>query len=370
MKIAYLIDQFYLHGGIEKMLSLKIKYWIELYGYDILLVTGEQADKPFVYDLPAATKHIDFSEPYIADKSFFHPKNIAIAYKRAKKLKGIFKKEQPDVIVSLSFSPDQYFLPLISKSIPIVKELHSSGFVLTALNSGLRGKLFSLLKKYNVVVVLNEDEANYYPELKTVVIPNFVETTSLKNDKVKENIIIAAGRIAPVKQFDQLLEAWALIANKFPDWQLRIYGGGDENEIQKLRGVIEKRKIEKQAVLAGGTSQINAEMNKAKVYAMTSATECFPMVLLEAMQAGLALISYDCPHGPKYLIKQNENGLLIEPNNVENFAIALSRLLSSPEKLSYFAAQGKARMEMFSPRKIMAQWKTLIEQLANKETNV
>jgi hypothetical protein len=76
MKILYVTDQFYLHGGIEKMLSQKINHWIKDYGYEVILCTSEQREKEFVYAVDLKLNHIDLEINYFRKISYFHPKNI------------------------------------------------------------------------------------------------------------------------------------------------------------------------------------------------------------------------------------------------------------------------------------------------------
>ena len=363
MKILYLIDQFHQHGGVEKMLSLKIRSLMNDFGYEVLLVTFRQEQRAFVYPLPEGLVHIDLNIDYDLKQSYFSLRNLKKVAPHFYRLRKLIRKEKPDIIISTNFTPDQYFLPFIEPQIPKVKEIHSSGFVVTAEQSGIRGKLFDLYKKYDKIVVLNKDEAKYYPHFATRIIPNFIETSPPTGNVEREKTVLAAGRIAPVKQFDHLIAAWAQIADRHPDWNLKIFGDGPEDLLQQLKAQITSLGLQKQVSLPGATAHLNEEMAKSKIYAMTSATECFPMVLLEAMQQGLAIISYDCPHGPRNIIEEGRSGILTKYNDVEAFASALDKLIGDSEKITYFAANSKQEVAKYNVAQVMQQWNHLFHEL-------
>jgi len=127
LRILYLTNQFYLHGGIEKILSQKINYLIEEFNYEVVLCTSEHNNRPFVYPLSEKLRHIDLKINYNRSKSYFHPANLLRAMGHYSALKQTIKEVEPDVVVSVNFTPEQYFLPFIAKEIPKVKEFHSSG---------------------------------------------------------------------------------------------------------------------------------------------------------------------------------------------------------------------------------------------------
>src|SRR5690554_7437590 len=349
------------------MLSQKIRYLIEEFNYDVVLCTSEHYNNPFVYSMPEKLRHIDLKINYIKSKSYFHPANLLRAIVHYKRLKQIIKEEQPDVILSVNFTPEQYFLPFIAKQIPKVKEFHSSGINLNQ-QQGIFGifpqRLFQLFGKYDRLIVLNPDEKQYYPFNNVSVIPNFIKLSPQIDSSKKENTIIAAGRLGPVKQFDHLIMAWSQIAIRFPDWQVKIFGDGDEQLKSELNHLITSLQIPN-INLMGSTKYLKEEMERAAVYAMTSATECFPMVLLEAQGAQMALISYDCPHGPRNIITTNKTGVLTPHNDIDEFATMLEDLLSDCRKRKRLGQEAQQEVKAFSTPEIMSLWQTLFNELTS-----
>jgi glycosyltransferase involved in cell wall biosynthesis len=159
-----------------------------------------------------------------------------------------------------------------------------------------------------------------------------------------------------------LIRAWSLIAANFQDWQVKIFGDGDELLYYKLENLIEELGVSN-IKLMGATDFLNLEMQKAAIYAMTSETECFPMVLLEAKASGMAIISYDCPHGPKNIIKNNQDGILVPYNEIDIFAHNLSALLKNENRIQEMGKTAILTVHEFSKEKIMKQWNELILNL-------
>ena len=126
MKILYLTDQTYFHGGIEKVLSQKANYLAEVSGDEVTIVTYNQQNKIPVYSFSEKIRMIDLEINYEIGKSYFHPVNLKKIPKHRNALKKIIREIQPDVVVSCSFGPDFYFIPSLEKQFPKIKEFHSS----------------------------------------------------------------------------------------------------------------------------------------------------------------------------------------------------------------------------------------------------
>jgi glycosyltransferase involved in cell wall biosynthesis len=364
MKIMYCTNQMYEHGGIEKILAQKINHWIEQHQYNIILCTSEQQNRNCIYSLNSKTNHVDLGINYNRSKSYFHPNNLIKSLQHYLKLKRFIKICKPDIIISVNFTPEQYFIPFLSNTIPTVKEFHSSGVTIHFGKSILdkcKQFLFKLLNRYTIKVVLNSDEIQYYPFDGIKVIPNFIIPQYSKISH-KENFIIAAGRIAPVKQFDHLIEAWSMISDEVPDWKVHIYGEGDEVLTQQLQHQIDQQQVPR-IELKGVTQQLDKKMQEASIFAMTSKTECFPMVLLEAQNAGMAVLSYDCPNGPRNIITHNKNGILVTDQNVNHFADELKRLIQNTTKQKEIQLHAHQNINQFSEETVMKMWDVLFKSL-------
>lgn len=364
MKIVFLIDQFYKHGGIEKILSQKLNYLVKNKSYEVILVTINQNQKSFVYQLDKNVKHYDLAIDYRFDKSYYHPVNWIKLLTHYLRLKKIFKLILPDVAVSVQFFPDQYFLPFL-KVKKTIKEIHFMG---DAIKGGLNKLDYFLFHKiipnYSHLVLLNKDELKFYTRFKNIeVIPNFIESPNenIQDELIREKVIISAGRLAPVKQFNHLIEAFSKIAYKYPDWTLEIYG--DENGVSKheLKSLVKNNNLDKQIFILSATPNITNIMSKSSIFALTSKTECFPMVLLEAQQAGLPIISYDCKYGPKNIINHLSDGLLVLDQNIDDFANKLDLLIKDEGLRNKLRKNAVENAKRFEENEIMKKWISLFE---------
>lgn len=368
MKIVYLIEQLYKHGGAEKILSQKANF-LAKNGYEVYIITTGQKNHKPVYDLDKKINLIDLNINYNTNKSYFYPVNFLKGINHFVKLKKILKKIRPDFIILLSDAYDYYFLTFITKAVTF-KEFHSSRyFYLLAKNNAKSIKRFKyklhdiINNRFNKLIVLNEDEKRMFePANNVVIIPNGIEITGKNISKLNNKIAIAAGRIAPVKAFDKLITAWQQIAQVHPDWQLQIYGEGDEQLTKKLDSLIQKLKLTNRVCLCGSTNKLTKKMQNAGLYVMSSVTECFPMVLLEAQAVGLPIISFDCPFGPRNIIADNINGLLVENQNIDKLADAIIKVINNKEKQIEMGQNALINVQQYQFDKVMQQWIDLFNQ--------
>ena len=362
MKIVYCTDQVYLHGGIEKVLAQKLNYLVLQPNCEIHLITSEQKEKPFCYTISSKVMHHDLAINYDRTKSYFNPTNLKKVPEHIKRLKALLNEIKPDVLIVCNYAFDFYFIPFISSGIKTIKEFHSSRYYyikeLPQANifNKIRYRINNWIEqKYSHLVVLNEDEQKYYSSNNIEVISNAVSYINIDSEIGRENIIIAAGRIAPVKQFDHLIKAWSLLAKDFPDWKVQIYGDGDEVLLGELNALIIELAVSN-IQLMGATNNLDNKMEEAAIYALTSATECFPMVLLESLACGLPIVSYDCPHGPNNIITNNKDGILVAHNNIDAFAHKLMELMKDEDIRTKMGVNALNNVKRFEESKIMQHW--------------
>lgn len=365
MRIVFYIDQLYLHGGIEKMLSQKLNFFSQLKNYEVHLITFEQKNKEYCYPISDKIIKHDLEINYSREKSYFSRINLQKIPKHISRLKKKLKEIKPDVIVVANYSFDFYFIPFISRDIKTIKEYHSSRYDIDCKKKNIKGRIFYYLdefinSKYDKIVVLNKDEKKHYTTKNVEVIPNSVVLNSFVKNESRKKTIVAAGRIAPVKQFDHLIKAWSLIAHKCPDWNVEIYGDGDEVLVNELNTLIRRLDIPR-IKLMGATDELDNIMQQSSIFALTSATECFPMVLLESLKNGLPIVSYNSPYGPKNIIKDNEDGLLVEHNNIKAFASKLMNIIEDDKKRKQMEETAVENSKRFGENIIMQKWILLFE---------
>lgn len=367
MKILYLTDQTYLHGGIEKVLSQKANYLTDVSGDEVIIVTYNQQGRRPVYAFSAKIQMFDLCINYEIGLSYFHPTNIRKIPAHRKALQTLLHQLKPDIIISSSFGPDFYFLPWLETHIPKIKEFHGSRFFYRCPTASIKKRLLQHLnrlteKKYDCLAVLNESEKTFYTNANIAVIPNPAEVTEGKSDCSSKKIL-AAGRISPVKNFGDLIEAFARVSKDFPAWELHFFGEDYLSTQQKLENQVLALGLSDQVKFKGTTADLKKEMQNYSIYAMTSETECFPMVLLEALSVGIPIVTYDSPTGPQHIVRNEEDSFLVPYKNLDIFTEKLRMLMSDENLRIKMGHAGRENMQRFQIKKVMHEWKNLLIKL-------
>lgn len=356
-----LVDQFYLHGGIEKLVGIKANYWAEKFGYNVIIVSTEQQNKQKVYALSDQIKFIDLDINYHRGISFFHPRNLKKLRLNFRKVKTNIREYRPDFILVASHIPMTYLLPFLKTKAKIIKEFHYSKSVRS---QSKKERFFqSIENKYDYLVVLSEEEKKFYPSDKVIIIPNPIEKPSLVDGEAlrkKSKIAAAILRFAPVKQIDKMVEIWELFYQKNKDWKLFIYGDTNEEYYKGIKKMVDKKKLNNTIIFKGKTDNVYKTLVEVRLLLMTSANECFPMVILEAHSCGVPVISFDSPTGPRNIITHNVDGIIVPLNNIDIFAEQLNGIANDEEKRYQMGIKAIENSRKYQLDQVMNLWKNEI----------
>lgn len=174
-------------------------------------------------------------------------------------------------------------------------------------------------------------------------------------------LVVAAGRLYPVKRYDLLIEAFAKVAAERPEWRLRIYGKGPERAA--LRAAVDRLALNDHVFLMGPHATLETEWAKASVAAVSSEWESFGMTILEAMHAGVPVVSTDCPHGPGEIITDDSDGLLVPPGDPDALTTALLRLIDDTDLRHRLGTTARTTVQRYAPHVIAAEYEQLIGEL-------
>lgn len=359
MRICIIADQIYKSGGIERVLSHRINYWIQK-GFEIHLITNENENrKPYFYYHQDMIHH-DIDGGFDKKVSLFSISNIFLSIKFFNKIRKIINNINPDVIVMPNYSYEYYFIPIIAnRSTYCIKENHSS-YVKTNGFMGIIKDKFSSF--YDMHVFLSDEEVLLSSQPNSIAIPNPIIQSSFQPEKliIRQKVILAAGRIVKVKGFERLIESWAKIANSYPEWRLEIYGDGDINYVSSLEELIKYHNIDSNTFIYPSTNKITDKMLDSRIYAMTSLTECFPMVLLEAMQSRMAIIAFDCPTGPRNIIQDQKTGLIVREDSIKDYSHNLSKIIEDENLAQNLADNAFNDIKRYDIETVMTKWDELI----------
>lgn len=232
----------------------------------------------------------------------------------------------------------------------------------------------SILKNYKnldyLATLTDEDTADYTNLLKdgrveVLKLTNSIPIFTGKKSSLENKTILAAGRLVPQKGFDLLIDAFKIVNKYYPDWNLKIFGSGRDRAM--LEEKIQDSKLYNHVFLMGSTQDMEGEIMKSSIYALSSRFEGFGMVIVESMQCGVPVVSFDCPKGPGEIIKNNEDGILVENGNIEAFANALMELMGDNEKRKSFAKKAEENVKRFEIEQIGKLWVELIEKINSEK---
>jgi glycosyltransferase involved in cell wall biosynthesis len=232
----------------------------------------------------------------------------------------------------------------------------------------LRRHILRDYPRLDALTVLTErDRVDYEralqsPGLRLECIPNGVPPSEGPPLALDAKVLLAAGRLSPQKGFDLLLDAFALVSAKHPDWRLWIYGSGQNR--QELLAQVERLGLTGRAHLPGLTPRLSDQFAKVSIFVLSSRFEGLPMVLLETMTAGLPPVAFDCPTGPAEIIDDGVSGLLAPAENVEALAGRICELIEDPDRRRAMGAAARRGVERFSMPVVRQQWERLFADLA------
>lgn len=239
-----------------------------------------------------------------------------------------------------------------------------------------RRRRLDLMSGMDRIGVLLPEYKNWYPETladRVIVIPNAVHRVpASKRSGPRRPIILGVGRLAHVKRHDLLLRSFARLADKFPEWELLIYGTGPlEADLNALRN---KLGLQGRAFLMGHTKTINEIYLEASILAHPAQYEGFPLAVTESLASGLPVVGFSDCSGLNQLVKNGQNGILVNPvgdcevidqatagrQREDAFVAVLEHVMANDHIRNGLGEAGPSSMEPYAPDRVITQWeKTL-----------
>lgn len=378
-KIVYCTPALYMAGGVERVLTLKANYFADHFGYDITIILTEGKDKPLFYPLSdkinIVNLDINFEELWTCSflkKIFVYLKKQRVFKKR---LTAELMRLRPDITISL-LRREINFINDIKDGSKKIGELHVNRANYRNFEAGEANviknlfakfwmhNLVSHLKRLDSFVVLTEEDKALWTEIKNInVIPDPLAFDVDEVSPLTNKRIIAVGRYVYQKGFDLLLQSWAKIEKHHPDWELAIYGMGERSSYEQ---VIDELQIDRSRChLFGSTPDIKQEYLNSSIFVFSSRFEGFGMVLIEAMACGLPVVSFDCPCGPKDIVRHEQDGFLVPSGNIDSLADALHKLMSDDTLRQEMAFKAIVNVKRFQLVEVAKQWKSLFNEVEN-----
>lgn len=377
MRFLFVIKSFAIVGGVDRVMADKMNY-LASKGHSVSLVTYEQGSHPHVFELHPSILHKDLNCRFFTLMSLPVVKRIIKSYIMKKtfgiRISEIINSLKPDIIISPTY-PLEVVGAISSKkgSARLIYESHMAYIQLLKEFSKPRsvfGKIIAKiydwrainkLRKCDCFVVLTQGDCHFWSKYihHVKVLPNpltsYPETI---NDVPKDNYrIISVGRLTPIKRFDRLIDAFAMISNFIPNWHIDIFGDGSDKD--SLNSQITKLHLNNRIMIHPPTNDIFTEMKKSQFLVMTSESEGFPLVLMEAMACGIPCLSFDCPYGPGEIIEHNKTGLLAVNGDISDLANKMQYLMMNPDIIEEMSKEARASASKYKKETVMKAWEQL-----------
>jgi len=382
MRIVYTYPAFINVGGADKIIINKANYLADKFGYEVYLITDSQNGlKPF-FPVSDKVRMIDLGINFYQQYQYTPLKRLwvyqTLMSKYKREMKRVLADIRPDILIS-TFTRDaklvglykQYAKATIAEvhttksNIRALPELRRKGFPYTLLAFYMEHQLNNSAKQYDELIVLNTlEEELWKPVRKVRIINNAVQIYPKEQNTLTAKSVIFVGRAEYEKGPDRLIEVWRIVAQKHPDWTVRMFCTG--SMLDGLKAKVKEYSIEQQVLFMPATKDMEREYMNSAMCLMTSRFEGFPVVLQEAMGCGLPCLSFNCPSGPRHIITDQEDGYLVENGNIEAMADKVCELIENEGLRRQLGLNAKQNIARYSEEKIMGQWKELFEQLVNK----
>ena len=322
MKIVYEIERLSTSGGIERILTDRLNYMTEYWGWDITVITLLEKNCEQFYKLSPKVNVIGLG---------IKSKGLIMCIEALWTLNKVIKKINPDIYVTFQTIGALSCLFKTHKTYTIY-ESHLTRMYMP------HSIAISIAERFaDKIVVLTQGQKKEFPKAKSIqVIPNFSLISPITLPDYNSKIIVAAGRKCHQKNFERLHSLWNKVQRRKSDWQLKIHHN---------------------------TKNMASAYAEGSIFVFTSRFEGFGLVLIEAMQCGLPCIAFDCPYGPREIIEDGKTGFLIPYNDDALFIEKLTFLMENPKEREQMGRAALESAKRFDKEKIMNQWKELLTKL-------
>ncbi len=350
-------------GGAERVVS-NLANQFSREGYEVVIATEWYGENEFKLEDKVRRLHVGLREQ---DEK---KSRISKALLRVKYLRELIKKEKPDIVIGFTHKVNyRVLVSTIGIKVPVVISVRTDpvGHYDKPLD---KIAIPLLYPRAAGCVFQTKGQRDFFPEYvqkKSCIILNPVNDKYLNVPKPdrREKTIVHSGRLVDFKNQPMLLRAFLKVHEKYPDYDLKLYGGDSLDGTKEiLEAIIRENHAEEFIHLMGPSDDLEKELPKGALYAFSSDWEGLPNALLEAMALGMPIVATDCPCGGPQTVMTNEvDGLLVPIKDEDALAEGMLRLIEDRELAERLGENARKISEVINGPAIIAKWRAYIEEI-------
>lgn len=349
-------------GGAERRISIMSNYWAAK-GWEVTVITFDDGSQEPFFELDPRVRLLPLGI-YQATSSL--PARVSSNLARILRLRRSIRETEPEVVISfLYFVNVLVLLATRGLGLPVLVVETSDPEAEPKGGAWAWFRRWTYSFKALVVVPTARARSHFSPDIqsRTTVIPNPVtpappEGAAPPEDSPPRPSLVAMGSLRPYKGFDLLLEAFSRLKESHPEWSLTIYGEGPERA--RLEALRDELGLEGRVRLPGRVKNPHGVLPQADLFVLPSRREGYPMVLIEALSCGLPAVAADCRFGPREILRDGVDGVLVPPEDPEALAEAMGRLMSEEKERRRLSQAALEINERYSLDKVMGVWEDLL----------
>ena len=378
MKIVYCLNSIRGIGGMQRVTIVKVNALAEIEGNDIYVVVTDNKNASEVEKLSPKVHLVDLDINYYdGDTGRSKIANIIVYKQKIRKHKKILytllKDLKPDIVVSVGGFEKYLLLSMKNRSWKVIREFHFERNYRIKHSKTTFDKLMAYAtdfydfhfkeKKYDKIFLLtNEDrKINWDGYEKSIVMPNPVSFMCTNPSTLTDKCVVMVGRLDPIKNCGAAVRAFKTVAERHPDWVLKIYGGGSEKQL--IEKLVNDMGLQDNVLVMGYSSDVKDVYCNSSISVMTSRSEGFPMSMIESLECGVPVVSYECPCGPKEIILDGSNGFLVPVDDEQALSNRICQLIEDEGLRHQMGQAAKLKAKDYHLDHIINQWMDLFRDL-------
>lgn len=359
------------YGGIERAISMLANSLVDEYEITIASTYKLYDEPPFILDKRIKVEYL--IEDMVPNKNEFISslknlkfvdtikegiKAVKILKQKKEKMIEYIKNCKSDIMISTRDIHNKWLGTYGNKNIIKIGWEHNHHND----NKKYINKLVKSVQNLDYFVLVSNELTSFYTEqlknsnCKCVYIPNTIDYIPEDKSLLKEENIVSIGRLSKEKGYLDLIDVYKIVHSKYPNWKLNIIGDGIERKA--IEEKIKNYGLEENIILHGFQNReyINKFLNKSSLYVMTSYTESFGIVLLEAYAFGIPAVSFTSAQGACEIITDNWDGYLVKNRDKEQMAKRICELISNYNRRFIMGKNASKKAEEYSIEKIKNKW--------------